>query len=60
VSGTFAANANGIFTGSITGIDSTSAATADSFTYYLVDGTQAVAIETDTNQLTLGYVVLQQ
>jgi hypothetical protein len=60
VTGTFAANANGIFTGTITGIDSVSASTADNFTYYLVDNIRAVAIETDSDQLTLGYFQLQQ
>jgi hypothetical protein len=60
LSGTFAAGANGVFTGSITGIDSTAVATADNFTYYLVDTTRVVAIENDTDQLTLGYFVLQQ
>jgi hypothetical protein len=62
LTGTFTANASGIFTGTITGIDSVSTTNPDNFTYYLVDGTKAVAIETDTtpNQLTLGYFLLQQ
>jgi hypothetical protein len=67
VSGTFntngAAAANGIFSsGSITGVDVTTCAvfggvgcTADVFDYYLIDATgDNIAIETDTNQLTLG------
>jgi hypothetical protein len=59
ITGNFAANASGVFTGTVSGISSTGLA-SDNFTYYLVDGTKAVAIETDTDQLTLGYFLLQQ
>jgi len=58
VSGTYTANANGIFTGTITGLDVTTCATtcsADVFNYYLFDAAgDSIAIETDANQLTLG------
>jgi hypothetical protein len=71
VSGTFAPSSNataaadGIFTGTITGVDvttctlftttSTGNCTADIFNYYLIDATgDNIAIETDFNQLTLG------
>ena len=65
LSGTFSPNANGVFTGTITGISSTSATNADNFTYYLggVNGAVAngaVAIENDTDQLTLGIFQIQQ
>jgi hypothetical protein len=59
LTGTFAANPNGVFTGTISGISSIDAP-SDNFTYYLVDTTQVLAIETDTDQLTLGYFELQQ
>jgi hypothetical protein len=55
VSGTFTADPSGVFTGTITGLDFDTPANADAFTYYLVDSTKVVAIETDPNQLTLGY-----
>jgi hypothetical protein len=62
VSGTFTSNADGIFTGTVTGVDVTTCAlfggagcTADVFNYYLIDTTgDSIAIETDINQLTLG------
>jgi hypothetical protein len=59
--GTFAApDTTGIFTGTITGLDVTTPANADVFVYYLVDPTgNNVALETDTNQLTLGLFVNQ-
>ena len=47
--------ANGIFTGTITGLDQDTPANVDNFAYYLVDPTRIVAIETDSNQLTIGY-----
>ncbi|MFZ0762202.1 MAG: hypothetical protein WAM69_19810 [Candidatus Sulfotelmatobacter sp.] len=56
LSGTFIANSSGVFTDTI--IDPVTAA-PDSFTYYLVDPTQVVAIETDPSQLTLAYFELQ-
>jgi hypothetical protein len=62
LSGNFVANSDGIFTGTITGLDTVTPATTNNFTFYLVDDTKAVAIETDANpdQLTLGYFSLQQ
>ena len=60
VSGTFTAAASGVFTGTITGLDVTTATNSNAFTYYMIDTTRAVAIETDPNQLTLGYFQLQQ
>jgi hypothetical protein len=60
LSGAFTASASGVFTGTITGVDSVSAVTADNFTYYVVDGTEVVAIQNDADQLSLGYFELQQ
>jgi len=59
-SGAFTPFASGIFTGTITGLDIDSSANVDNFTYYIVDKTRALAIETDTNQLTLIDFELQQ
>jgi hypothetical protein len=60
ISGSFIPGSNGVFTGTLTGLDAASRATADNFTLYLVDNQHAVAIETDNTQLTLGYLELQQ
>jgi hypothetical protein len=69
VSGTFIAGPNGAFTGTITGLDVSdcpafnpggSGCTQDAFSYYLIDTTKIFYIETDTNQLTLGFLTLQQ
>jgi hypothetical protein len=50
--------ANGVFTGTITGLDVTTKTNADAFTFYLIDSTgDFLAIETDPNQLTLGYFI---
>jgi hypothetical protein len=51
---------NGVFAGYITGLDVTTSTNQDVFSYYLIDSTKGVAIETDTNQLTLGYFLLQK
>jgi hypothetical protein len=69
VSGTYASNPTGVFTGTITGLDVTdcklftpsgSGCTADNFNYYLIDAAgESVVIETDGNQLTLGYFFQQ-
>jgi len=66
LSGTFTSAANGVFTGTLTGLDVTTctvytttspACTADVFTFYLIDSTgDSIAIETDANQLTLGFL----
>ncbi len=58
ISGSFIAAANGVFEGSLAGFDSASPTKANTFTLYMVDGTQAVAIETDNSQLTLGRLAL--
>ena len=65
VTGTFTANANGVFTGTITGIDTVSATTADKFTFYLIGAPSGasvgvIGIENDDEQLTLGTFELQQ
>lgn len=69
VSGIFTASPNGAFTGTITGLDVSdctafnsggSGCTQDAFSYYLIDTTKVFFIETDTNQLTLGFFTLQQ
>lgn len=60
ISGSFTPGANGVFTGTLSGLDTASRATANDFTFYLVDNTRAIAIETDNSQLTLGYLQLQQ
>jgi hypothetical protein len=59
VSGTFTANSDGVFTGTLTGLDLTNSANQDAFSYYLIDTTKGVVIETDPFQLTLGYFELQ-
>lgn len=60
ISGSFTPAPNGIFSGTLAGFDGSSPSTANTFTLYLVDGTQGVLIETDNAQLTLGRVVRVQ
>jgi hypothetical protein len=60
VSGTFTPFASGVLTGTITGLEVPSNTTTPTFTYYIVDTTRVVAIETDTNQLTLVHFELKQ
>ena len=60
ISGNLTAAANGVFTGNLTGMDPASRTAPGSFTLYLVDSTQGIAIETDNTQLTLGHLVLVQ
>ena len=67
VSGSFpTVNANGVFTGTITGVDTVTAGTPDNFTFYLIGSTSGasagvIGIENDlTEQLTLGTFELQQ
>jgi len=62
LAGTYAADAGGLgtFTDGMTGLDVDTPANADKFSYYLIDTTRVMAIENDTNQLTLGYFELQQ
>jgi hypothetical protein len=69
VTAAFTAASNGIFTGTITGVDAdtcslygfgTTTCSADAFAYYMIDATgDNIAIETDPNQVTLGYFVQQ-
>jgi len=60
LTGDFIADPSGVFTTNtgITGLDVLGPANQDTFTYYLIDNQRAVAIETDPNQLTLGYFEL--
>jgi hypothetical protein len=60
ISGAFTSAANGVFTGTVAGFDNKSPSSADTFTLYLVDGTQGILIETDRDDLTLGRVALVQ
>jgi hypothetical protein len=56
ISGALTPAANGIFTGTITGLDVTTPSNNDEFNLYMIDPTgDAIAIETDSNQLTLIY-----
>jgi hypothetical protein len=69
LSGNFSSTSNGVFTGTISGVDLTtcplfdsagSGCTSDTFTYFLINTAGAnILIETDTNQLTLGYFAQQ-
>jgi hypothetical protein len=70
VTGTFTANANGVFSDGLTGLDLTdctlftsggAGCSADLFNYYLTGDTagDTFAIETDLNQITLGYFTQQ-
>jgi hypothetical protein len=60
LTGDLVADQSGVFTTNtgITGLDVLNPANQDVFTYYLIDNQRAVAIETDPNQLTLGYFEL--
>jgi hypothetical protein len=58
IAGSFTPSADGAFTGSLSGFGSLSASPTNTFTLYLVDGTQGVVIETDRAQLTLGRFAL--
>jgi len=51
---------NGVFTGTITGLDVTTASNKDAFAFYLIDAAgDSIAIETDPNQLTLLHLFQQ-
>jgi len=56
VTGSFTAGANGVFTGTLAGLDTSQNPPAHNFALYLVDVSQAVLIETDNAQLTLGFL----
>jgi len=59
VTGAVTPSPNGVFTGTITGLNVVTNSNQDAFTYYMVDSTRAVTIETDPSQLTLGYFEVQ-
>ena len=59
ISGSFTAAPNGIFQGSITGLDVASTTTAHPFTLYLVDSTQGFAIQSDNQQATILFLQRQ-
>ena len=57
LTGSFAASTGGILAGTLTGINPTSATAAGNhLSLYVVDSVRAVVIETDSNQLALGYL----
>lgn len=66
VTGTFpTTNANGVFSGTITGVDTVTAGTADTFTFYLIGAPSGasvgvIGIEDDGEQLTLATFELLQ
>jgi len=60
LSGTFTAGANGAFTGTLAGLDTSQTPMVHHFACYLVSPSQAVLIETDNAQLTLGFLELQK
>lgn len=60
VSGSFTAAANGIFTGTLSGLGSTTASASNPFTLYLIDSTQGIAMETSGPELTLARVASSQ
>jgi hypothetical protein len=54
------AAANGVFTGTVTGLDVTTSSNSDAFSFYLIDAAgDSIAIENDVNQLTLLYLFQQ-
>jgi hypothetical protein len=59
VAGTVTTTSNGIFTGTLSGLNSAAYSTRNNFAFYLVDNSQALMIETDNVQLTLGYLLQQ-
>jgi hypothetical protein len=60
LNGTFTGSATGVFIGTIAGLDTSPSPPVHNFAYYLVSPSQAVLIETDNAQLTLGFLQLQQ
>ena len=57
--GNFSSSSNGVFTGALAGLDTSSTPAVHHFAYYLVDASRAVLIETDNAQLTIGFIELQ-
>jgi hypothetical protein len=60
LTGNFTAAANGVFTGTLTGLDTSQTPAVHNVAWYLVSPSQAVLIETDSTQLTLGFLDLQK
>lgn len=60
VAGSVTTTSTGIFTGALAGLNPVAYTTPDNFAFYLVDNTQALVIETDNAQLTLGYLLQLQ
>lgn len=59
VSGSFTPATNGVMAGTLTGLNGTSPTKAGQFTLYQIDADDAVLIENDSTQLTLGLLTLQ-
>lgn len=59
VAGSVITASTGIFTGTVAGLNSAAHTTPNSFAFYFVDSAQALMIETDNTQLTLGYLLQQ-
>jgi hypothetical protein len=59
LSGNFTSSSNGVFTGTLAGLDTSSTPAMHHFAYYMVDASRAVLIETDKAQLTVGFLELQ-
>jgi hypothetical protein len=59
LSGDFTSSSNGVFTGTLAGLDTSSTPAVHHFAYYLVDASRGVLIETDNAQLTIGFLELQ-
>ena len=61
VSGNYAAaGSNGIFTGTMRGLEASAPETVNNFAFYVVDNTRIAVIETDNAQLSLGWLEFQQ
>jgi hypothetical protein len=60
MTGSFTANPNGVFTGTLAGLDTSPNPPAHNFAFYVVSPAQVIFIETDNAQLTLGSLDQQQ
>lgn len=60
VTGSVTTTSTGIFTGTLAGLNPGAYTTPNNFAFYLVDNSQALLIETDNTQLTLGYLLQLQ
>lgn len=56
VSGSFTDSSNGVLSGTMTGLTPDPPGPANTFCIYLVDSGRAIAIQTDSTHLTLGYL----